>query len=277
MRQPRGDEPNKRPPPKVNPRSEWIPIDVPAIISQDLFDAAQRRLDAAPQLAFRNTKREYLIGRRVRCACGRAATGATSSLSGRNTKRYMYYSCNSRRGDKSSTAEPCDTPPFRADHADAAVWRWVRKELLTRDRLHRNIKRRDAARERQAKTNDPAAQRAAELEKLKQKRERLNHAYVSGVQSFEEYAPVKRDLDRAILELEAQPAPAPTYRPASAALLETLIDEYADEIDHADFALRRFILDRLDVRVVLHLVDGQKHLQVRANELDIEADIPLTV
>lgn len=273
-RQPRGDEPNKRPAMKVNPRSEWIPISVPAIVDRDLFDAAQRRLDAAPQLAFRNTKREYLIGRRVRCVCGLAATGGTSSLSGRNRKRYAYYSCNSRRRGKDCTIEPCGIPPFRADHADNTVWTWIKTNVLDRKRLHQHIARRDAERTRRAKENDPNAQRVTKLEKLKADRERLNRAYVSGVQSFEEYAPVKRDLDRQISELDAEPITPLAYQPASLEFIETLIDDYANDIEHADFALQRFIIDHLDVRVTLL---EEKCLHIRVEALDLDATIPLSV
>lgn len=275
--QPRGDEPNKRPPVRVNPREEWIPISVPALVDQELFQLAQRRLDAAPQLAFRNTKHEYLIGRRVRCACGLAATGSTSSLSGRNTKRYPYYSCNSRRRSKDRQLEPCGIPPFRADHADETVWRWIREELLTYKKLHEHIARRDAERAKRAKAVDPTVLRAAKLEKLKADRERLNKAYVTGVQSFEEYAPTKRALDKEILELEAIPPEPPAYQPMSLALVETLIDEYSEELNRANFELRRFLVDHLDIRVVLKIINDQKHLYIHTGILDLEATIPLNV
>lgn len=274
-RQPRGDRPNKRPAAQITPRAEWIPISVPAIVDRELFDAAQRRLDAAPQLAFRNTKREYLIGRRVHCACGRAATASASSLSGRNTKRYLYYSCNSRRRGKDQPMAPCVVPPFRADHADATVWAWVSANLLNPEVLHAHLARRDAARQARARTDDTAARRAATIERLEAARVRLNRAYVEGLQSYEEYAPAKRELDRQLAEITALPPEPPVDAPAGLAFVETLLGEYADEIDQADFALRRFIIDQLDIHVTLRLIDGAKHLTIRADTLDIEAIAPL--
>lgn len=276
-RQPLGDEPNKRPALKINPRADWVPISVPPIVDQALFDAAQRRLDAAPQLAFRNTKNEYLIGRRVRCACGRAATGSVSSLSGRNTKRYTYYSCNSKRRSKDMPEVACDIPPFRADHADAVVWNWIRRDLLVRDRLHKHIAQRDSERAKRAKAIDPSVTRAARLEKLRQQRDRLNHAYVSGDMAYEEYSPAKRELDREITSIEALPAAPAAYAPISVQVIETLIDRIAGKVDQADYTLRRFIVDHLDIHVTLCLIDGKKYLKIRADALDLETVLPLTV
>lgn len=275
--QPLGDEPSKRPALKVNPRADWVPITVPAIVDQALFDAAQRRLDAAPQLAFRNTKREYLIGRRVRCTCGRAATGGTSSLSGRNTKRYAYYSCNSRRRSKDMPEVVCSVPPFRADHADTVVWGWVRKELLISANLKNNMARRETQRAKRAHVIDPNAQRAAHLERLRQQRDRLNRAYVGGDMQYEEYSPQKRAVDREILELEAvSPEPA-AFVPRTVVFIESLIETYQEDIDQADFALKRFIVDHLDIRVTLMLIEGAKYLKIRTDALDLEVVLPLVV
>lgn len=274
--QPLGDEPGKRAPRTVQPRADWVPIAVPPIIDQAIFDQAQRRLDAAPRLAFRNTKREYLIGRRVRCACGRAATGATSSLSGRNTKRYAYYSCNSRRRSKDQDPVECSVPPFRADHADAAVWDWVRRELLDIKRLHHHIARDDANRAKQAKGADPNAERARRLDKLRQQRDRLNHAYVGGDMAYEEYSPAKRDLDRDIAAIEATPIEAPRT-PINLAIIEGVLERVGGAIDQADYALRRFIIDHLDIHVTLKYQHGEKWLYIRTDAFGLETELPLTV
>lgn len=280
--QPKGDQPKKRPPVRLRPPSEWIPISVPQIVDQELFNAAQRRLAAAPALAFRNTKREYLVARRVRCQCKRAATASTSSLSGRNRKRYAYYSCNSRRRGKADrdVGVSCDVPPFRADVVDARVWSIVRERILVRDELRLWLTRSDALKAAQQKT-DPLAEKRERRDQLVAQRDRLNTAYLSGVMSFDEYEPHKRRLDNQITEIERELLPeqlAPSRPPRAAALLlvETLIDDYRDDIEHADFALKRFILDRLEIVVTLRIVDGEKRLIVRSDALDVEGEFPLS-
>ena len=71
------------------PRDEWIPVEVPPIIEKDLFELAQQRFVLNKKLAKRNTKHEYLLGRRLTCAkCGYTYVGRT-----RRGKHY-YYFCN---------------------------------------------------------------------------------------------------------------------------------------------------------------------------------------
>ncbi|GAG17846.1 unnamed protein product, partial [marine sediment metagenome] len=59
--------------PRRKPQEEWIEIpDVtPAIISQDIFEAAQKQLQVNKAKATRNKKREYLLSGHVKChQCG---------------------------------------------------------------------------------------------------------------------------------------------------------------------------------------------------------------
>lgn len=281
-KQPKGEQPKRRPPPRLRPASEWIPIAVPQIVDQALFDAAQRRLASAQQLAFRNSKREYLVARRIRCACTRAATATTSSLSGYNRKSYPYYSCNSRRlskADKASAA-PCDVPPFRADAVDRLVWAWVHDDLLDRERLRAGIAAYDARKARETQT-DPSAADRERRDQLVDQRDRLNRAYLAKAMSFDEYQPLKKELDDQISAIERRlldsaPQVARPSRAAAFLLVESLLDEYRDILDAAPFPLKRFIVDRLEISATLRLVDGEKRLLLRSDALDLEAERALS-
>lgn len=51
--------------------SEWIYVDVPAIISEEQWDEVQRRLEENKRLSMRNgRKHEWLLSKMVRCVCG---------------------------------------------------------------------------------------------------------------------------------------------------------------------------------------------------------------
>lgn len=66
-------------------KSEWIGVKVPAIISQELFDKAQERLEESRQL-YRNPKETQLLSHLVRCGeCGKFCT------SYQRYYRYYYY------------------------------------------------------------------------------------------------------------------------------------------------------------------------------------------
>jgi site-specific DNA recombinase len=56
---------------RVRDRSEWIAIDVPAIVSRDIWEAAQRLREENKKTATRNTQHPYLMRGRLRCTkCG---------------------------------------------------------------------------------------------------------------------------------------------------------------------------------------------------------------
>jgi site-specific DNA recombinase len=78
----------------IQPSSEdeWIAVPVPAIISQETFEAAQQRLDRNVQMARRNnTTYEYLLRGLVSCGQCRLACGGRTLHPG-----YHYYFCRGR-------------------------------------------------------------------------------------------------------------------------------------------------------------------------------------
>ena len=76
---------------RPRPQSEWIALQIPAIIDEMTFQAVQAQLQRNRELATRNRKYDYLLGgKRFRCGrCGRGMTG--SPQRGRR-----YYRCNGR-------------------------------------------------------------------------------------------------------------------------------------------------------------------------------------
>lgn len=276
--QPRGEQAGKRPPIKLRDAADWVPIPVPAIVDQELWDRVQAREAQAIQLGFRNARHTYLVARRVRCSCGLAMTGRTSSLSGRNHKQYPYYSCNSKRYDKGHPRAACDNAIFRADLVDAAVWGWVMTHILNRQMLMAGIQ--DAEQRRRPSHDEADVVRIeATMVAVKDQRDRLNRSYVMGTMRFEEYEPLKQELDQAYAAAErtraAIPSPASAPSPRAIELVETWIDNYAEQIAAADTPLKRLIFDNLDIAVLLSVKDGEKRVAVRCNILDFEADLSL--
>lgn len=273
--QPLGETSGKRPPLKQRPREDWIPIPVPAIVDQATFDAAQQRLDRGQALAFRNTKHEYLVGRRIRCACGHAATASTTSMTERNPRAYAYYTCNRRRDPLPGT-DRCTMPLFRGDVVDDLVWTWLRDEVLHVDRLRDAIQKRAQQRAEQQQPDDQQAQLQQQRAALVAQRGRIDAAYVAGAYTLEEYLPWKRetdtklaDLDRQLAALTVATAAVPNADQA-VPLVEALAHEYADVLTDAPFALRRFLVDKFDVTVRMELRDDDQWIVIRANALDLE-------
>lgn len=96
--------------------SEWIPIPVPAIVSQDQYDAVQIKMGQNKIMASRRAKHDYLLRGKVICGhCGYAMIGSTSN---KKNHTYHYYVCTSKTVYK----RPCESKMIRSDEYDQLVW-----------------------------------------------------------------------------------------------------------------------------------------------------------
>ncbi|MGQ9910717.1 MAG: recombinase family protein [Candidatus Flexifilum sp.] len=114
---------------RVRDQSEWIPIEVPAIISREMWEAAQRLRDENKKTATRNTQHPYLMRGRMRCTqCGRIV-GCRTDLRF-DTPRGQYV-CN--RGKMHYYHDDLKTPVCRGtikSHIiDEAVWEAIKTVL----------------------------------------------------------------------------------------------------------------------------------------------------
>jgi len=103
---------------KLRPRSEWIEIEVPAIIDEELFRKAGEQLKKNTWWSTRNnTKHLYLLRRLVRCGeCGYKMCGV-------GKEKYVYYTCRKGRDLVETHRETkCTSRSVRQDHLDSVVW-----------------------------------------------------------------------------------------------------------------------------------------------------------
>lgn len=133
----------------TRPQSEWISIDVPAILVTpdgqpdiDLFNRAQERLRTMADESPRRLKTDYLL--RTRCRCGRCGHAVGSRI---NDAGYRKYYCTH---DKTIYGPArCDLPSFDGDALEGVVWRWVQRIVSDPDYLRETLDdlNRDEARE----------------------------------------------------------------------------------------------------------------------------------
>lgn len=125
------------------PREEWleIPNATPSIISEELFEAAQKQLQRNRELSKRNAKHQYLLNHHIYCRkCGRSFWGYVHSKR-RGNKQYSYrrYHCSGRL--KIVAPVRCRNRTYLADYLEELVWREVERTLsepeLVLAELHR--------------------------------------------------------------------------------------------------------------------------------------------
>ena len=139
--------------------SGTLTIDIPAIVSDDVWYAAQRRFTANKAERSGVRKFNYLVGNRATCGdCGHKMSGR---MSGR------YYKCNCVA--ESAALRSCECGNrwyYRVDTVDAAVWGYILKYLMnpgavveTRRAQADDLERRQEPSRRQLATVEAAIER----------------------------------------------------------------------------------------------------------------------
>ncbi len=126
-------------------REEQIFIDVPALVSEELFEAVQAQLEEN-----RRRRRDrpgggrYLLQGLVVCKrCGYGCYGKpTSRASAKGKVPYAYYRCTGSAAYRFGGQRLCWNKQIRTDMLDAAVWEDVRCLLSEPERVRKEYERR---------------------------------------------------------------------------------------------------------------------------------------
>lgn len=247
---------------------ESLAVEVPTIVSPQIWQAAQDRRAKNKLRSKRNRKHRYLLSGHIRCSkCGRSATGQTFYPEG---KPYGYYVCLNKRSPKEYDGK-CDMPNFRVEQVDTAVWNWVKAFLSDPDKIATGFARYEAE---QRSVNTPLVQRLdiiqGLLDKNQEQLERLIDLYLSDEFPRELLTERKGRLQATINKLEAEKQEvlkdleAKTIDIEQLRDLQKLMDEIRVGLADADedFTLKRHILDLLDVQVRLASEEGEKGLYI---------------
>lgn len=101
------------------PPEEHIIVNVPAIISRDVWEAAQEQRSRNSFMARRNAKRSYLLRGMIRCGCGGAFVGGHGN----------YY-CSMRYNRYEEFEQRCQEPTVKGRIIEPLVWSYV-MDLIT--------------------------------------------------------------------------------------------------------------------------------------------------
>jgi site-specific DNA recombinase len=124
---------------QLRPKEDWIRVPVPAIISEETFEAAQRvKRDNSVFSPRRTTPGTWLLRGLVVCGkCGvRANPQQQSSNADNGTRKNRYYNCSNHDVQRAGGPEHrCTERRIRADELDAFVFDQMREILLRPDVL----------------------------------------------------------------------------------------------------------------------------------------------
>ena len=170
---------------KDRDQADWLEIAVPALVGEELWQQAQRRLADNKRFAARNTKSPSLLQGLAACSkCGYAyhRTNTTTSAG----KKIYYYRCLGSDNYRYEHGRVCENKPVRTDYLDKVVWDHISGLLADPQLIRAEIdKRLD-----QLRTSDPntAAQQRLQqaLDKTTAAITRLINAYSEELISVDE-------------------------------------------------------------------------------------------
>src|SRR6266550_3548653 len=184
------------------PRSEWITVPVPALVSEQTFALAQEQLERNKHHAQRRTLEPTLLQGMLVCQkCGYALY----RCSVRTTRRRLYYyRCSGSDAHRQLKGALCTNRPIRQDYLDPLVWNEIIRLLENDTLLQAEIDRRKEA----IRNTDPRQQRQETLRReqarLGNNSERLITAYQEGLLSLSQLRERMPELNKRAKTVEAE-------------------------------------------------------------------------
>ena len=237
---------------------DWIYIQVPAIVSEELFQGVKEQLEENRQrMRERPRRRSYLLSGLLVCEeCGYALSGYMATRRSRKgeKRRYPYYKCTGRDGHRFGGHRLCWSPPVRADFLEESVWADVQALLSEPDRIKAEFERR-----LHGDTNLDGSEILKDLErqiqKVKRSTGRLIDAYAEGYLEKEEFElrmrKARERLERLQTELKEK-ADEQSHR-KEIALVVARFEEFCERVKQGlqeeDWEIRRDIVRRLIKRI----------------------------
>jgi len=196
------------------PKNEWIFVPVPALISPEVWEEAQRVLSENQSKSTRNSRRQYLLINLTYCAdcktirmtgSGRYWYRMTKSQ-GRKQYEAWVYRCVTRVGPKhikEAMGYTCTMPQISARKLDALVWNTVVNVLLNPERLEEGMER-YFSRQKVQTTREEIGFIQTRLTDLQVEDERLYQAYIAKAFDAGEFALKRYALKERKQHLEAE-------------------------------------------------------------------------
>ena len=255
------------------PASEWIEIPnvTPAIISEEMFDAARKQLQLNRDRSTRNMKYEYLLRGHVFCKqCGRPFRGwASGGRIGTEHKLVIRYRC----AGKSKLEAPfdrCTSKSWRADKLEVLIWAQIESVLDNPELIITEI-------EKQRQDTNQLGVLETELQQVERHLKAVTHDHEQLLQwalkGFPEETVVtenkrlnerRNSLQSQKTELETQ-IKASQEAAVSLPKLERFVELMREKLTTLDYETKRLALDMLNIKVWL---DG--------HNVEITGTLPIT-
>ena len=251
------------------PRTEWIEIPVPALVSEATFALAQEQLQRNRELSARHTKVPSVVQGLVVCAqCGYALHRVSARAAG-GVGRYYYYRCGGA-DHRRTEGKGCPARPVRVEQLDQLVWDQIWQLLNEPELIRQEIERRLQEQRQSSPVKQRQAQVTQELARIEQQTDKLIDAYQEELLNLAELRARMPELKKrqGALEKELQGLTLQTIEQSQLTELNVSMEHFLQQLKDS--------ASKLDVaqkqRIVRLLV---REIVVGSDTLTIHHSIPL--
>lgn len=191
---------------RQRPKEEWIIVPVPAIVSPEVWEEAQKALKRNIKKSTRNAKKACLLQGFIYCACcGHLYNAGGSSgpiVDGKRTRR--FYICGSYNGTRTvREIYYCKSPVVYSDEIDHHVWDSI-CELITDPEILISCLEEEYDNFKKGELNHQLKYLDKQLNKCHKEEAQWDRAYGEGIFSLEEYREKKEAVRGRILALQVE-------------------------------------------------------------------------
>ncbi|MFC1994958.1 recombinase family protein [Chloroflexota bacterium] len=233
------------------PKSEWIEIPgvTPTIISQELYNVAQKQLKLNQDKCIRNCKHEYLLRGHVRCRqCGQAFVGSSG----------QRYTCMGKLR-MSAPVERCHNKSWMVDKLESTVWSELEHYLSNRNLITNALEKQRQEAGQLSVFEDELKRVERHLKAVNREQHQLLQWALKDFPADQVEAENRR-LNKAKETLKAQKTQLERQLTVSQDAvisvpnLERFIEDIQKQLPNLDYEGKRLALDMLDITVYL---DGE--------------------
>jgi site-specific DNA recombinase len=179
---------------KRKPRTDWIEVSVPAIVSENIFDAAQSLLVERRNYTTRNVKYQYLLQGLIKCGdCGNSVKGtADRQRIKKDGKVYgpyfnLYYRCTHFVRNIYKKMVKCNLRYMQTESLDPIVWKEIENLLANPKMIARIVRQQNKRGPEQIKNmRSELARLETRLKALGKEEFRILEAYRQNIINLEQ-------------------------------------------------------------------------------------------
>ncbi len=181
-------------------RDEWVPIPVPTIVTQEVYQLVQDKLAQNQQRAARNTRQEYLLQGHVSCGACRLTAGSRTTPGG-----YSYYVCRGRVDPlRISEGHQCTTRYVPTQRLDDLVWADLCAVVTDPQQIADALERAQSGAWLPQDLQARQANLRHAIAGVERQQERLLTAYLADILVLPEFERKRRELEQKLASLRTQ-------------------------------------------------------------------------